>query len=147
MTGAPGYTNIATPNLIGVTTPGATVELLQADGTPYSPPVTTTADSVTGAFTLAFPNPTDLAGTYKVEAVASNSNGTSPGKGSVTFTIILGKPAAPANFSLNPADDTGIVGDNITADREPQFIGTTQPNATVELFEVGQNTCLGHRNG
>ena len=140
VTGAPGYTNIATPNLIGVTTPDATVELLQADGTPYSPPVTTTADSVTGAFTLAFPNPTDLAGTYTVEAVASNSNGTSPGKGSATFTIILGKPAAPANFSLNPADDTGIVGDNITADREPQFIGTTQPNATVELFEVGQNT-------
>ena len=32
------------------------------------------------------------------------------------------------------------MGDNITADREPQFIGTTQPNATVELFEVGQNT-------
>ena len=140
VTGAPGYTNIATPNLIGVTTPGAIVELLQADGTSFSPSVTTISDSVTGAFTLAFPNPTNQAGTFAVEAIASNSNGTSPGKGSATFTIILSKPLAPTNFSLNSSDDTGIKGDNITTIREPHFIGTTQPNAIVELFEVGQST-------
>jgi len=140
VTGAPGYTNIATPNLIGVTTPGATVELLQADGTPFSPPVIAISDSVTGAFTLAFPNPTNQHGTFTVEAVASNANGTSPGKGSATFTIILSKPLAPSNFSLNASDDTGIKGDNITTVREPHFIGTTQPNATVELFEVGSST-------
>src|SRR5262249_19762882 len=75
-----------------------------------------------------------------VEAVASNSNGTSPGKGSASFTIILAKPPAPGNFSLDPNDDTGIKGDNITAVRQPHFIGTTQPNATVELFVVGQST-------
>ena len=138
VTGAPGYTNIATPNLIGVTTPGATVELLQADGTSYSPQVLATADAVTGMFTLTFPNPTNQAGTFTVEAVASNSNGTSPGKGSTSFTIILAKPSAPGNFSLNPNDDTGIKGDDITAVRQPHFIGTTQPNATIELFQVGQ---------
>ena len=136
----PGYTNIPTPNLIGVTTPGATVELLQADGTSFSPQVITTSDPVTGTFTLTFPNPTNQAGTFTVEAVASNSNGTSPGKGSATFTIILSKPQAPTNFSLDPNDDTGIKGDDITAVREPHFIGTTQPNATVELFQVGKST-------
>ena len=63
VTGAPGYTNIPTPNLIGVTTPGATVELLQADGTSFSPPVfSQPADPVTGAFTLEFPNPTNQSG-------------------------------------------------------------------------------------
>ena len=62
VTGAPGYTNIPTPNLIGVTTPGATVELLQADGTSFSPPVITTSDPVTGTFTLTFPNPTNQSG-------------------------------------------------------------------------------------
>ena len=140
VTGAPGYTNIPTPNLVGVTTPGATVELLQADGTSFSPQVITTADGVTGQFTLTFPNPTNLQGMFTVEAVASNSNGTSPGKGSTTFHIILSKPQAPGNFSLNSNDDTGIKGDNITSDREPHFVGTTQPNATVELFQVGKST-------
>ena len=147
VTGAPGYTNIPTPNLIGVTTPGATVELLQADGTSFSPQVITTSDPVTGTFTLTFPNPTNLQGSFTVEAVASNSNGTSPGKGSATFTIILAKPQAPANFSLDSNDDTGIKGDNITADRQPHFIGTTQPNATVELFQVRQEHNLGHHYG
>ena len=110
------------------------MELLLAHRSPQS------ADSVTGAFTLSFPNPTNQAGTFTVEAVASNANGTSPGKGSASFTIILSKPLAPTNFSLNPSDDTGIKGDNITTVREPHFIGSTQANATVELFEVGQST-------
>ena len=41
---------------------------------------------------------------------------------------------------LDPADDTGIVGDDITSDRSPDFIGTTVPDATVELFQTGSNT-------
>ena len=139
VTGAPGYTNIAMPNLIGVTTPGATVELLQANGQPFSPLVTTSADPVTGTFTLTFPNPTNQQGLITVEADASNSNGTS-GDGSTSFTIILGKPAAPTNFSLDPSDDTGVKGDDITATRQPHFIGTTAPGAIVELFEVGKST-------
>jgi subtilisin-like proprotein convertase family protein len=137
--GNAGYTNIATPNLIGVTTPGATVELLDKNGQPFSPVVTTTSDPVTGTFTLTFPNPTNQQGTFTVEADASNSNGTS-GNGSTSFTIILTKPAAPGNFSLDPNDDTGIKGDNITEVREPHFIGTTAPGATVELFQVGKST-------
>jgi subtilisin-like proprotein convertase family protein len=140
VTGAPGYTNIATPNILGFTTPGATVELLQANGSPYSPQVLTTSDPVTGQFTLTFPNPMSLGGMFTVEAVASNSNGTSADSLPLTFTIILTKPTAPSNFTLNPSDDTGIVGDDITSVREPEFIGTTVPNATVELFQVGSST-------
>ena len=40
----------------------ATVELLQANGSSFSPQVLTTSDPVTGAFTLTFPNPTSQAG-------------------------------------------------------------------------------------
>ena len=32
------------------------------------------------------------------------------------------------------------MGDNITSVREPDFIGTAVPNATVELFQVGSST-------
>ena len=92
VTGAPGYTNIATPNIIGFTTPGATVELLQADGSSFSPQVLTTSDPVTGQFTLTFPNPTNQGGMFTVEAVASNTNGTSADSLPLTFTIILTKP-------------------------------------------------------
>ena len=140
VTGAPGYTNIATPNIIGFTTPGATVELLQANGDSFSPQVLGTSDPITGQFTLTFPNPTDQEGSFTVEAVASNSNGTSGDSAPLTFTIILTRPNAPSNFVLDPADDSGIVGDNITVVRAPDFIGTTVPNATVELFQTGSST-------
>ena len=79
-------------------------------------------------------------GMVSVEAVASNSNGTTADSLPLTFTIILTKPSAPGNFKLALNDDTGIIGDNITAVREPDFIGTTVPNATVELFQVGSST-------
>ena len=43
------------------------------------------------------------------------------------------------DFRLNPADDTGIPGDDVTTDRLPYFIGTTTPGYTVELFVNGQS--------
>jgi subtilisin-like proprotein convertase family protein len=149
-TGAPGYTNIPTPNLIGVTSPGATVELFQANGQPFSPAVITTADS-NGNFTLTFPNMTGgqngIFGPFTVEAQAKNGVGSSGFSNQVTFTIIVGQPSPPSNFSLAPSDDSGIVGDNITDVRKPHFIGTVddskgnpEPNATVELFVVGSST-------
>ena len=146
VTGAPGFTNVASPSFIGVTSPGVNVELLQANGSSFNPPVTTTSDPVTGQFTLTFPNPTSQSGTFTVEADATNKQGTSPDSLPVSFTIILNKPNSPSSFRLSPADDTGIkaVGttpsDNITSNRTPHFIGQTVAGATVELFEVGKTT-------
>ena len=141
-TAAPGYTNVATPDLIGVTSPNVTVELFQVIGTtvtPFSPVVTTTSNA-SGNFTLTFPDPTGGKqghfGPYTVEAQASNSIGSSGfSTPPTTFTIIIGAPPAPSNFRLDPKTDTGIVGDNITSDRTPDYIGTTEPGATVKLFE------------
>ena len=55
-----------------------------------------------------------------------------------SFQINNTMPAAVTDFRLNPASDTGIVGDNVTTDRTPMFIGTTAPGNTVELFVNGQ---------
>ena len=149
VTGVPGppwYTNVPTPNFIGVTSPDATVELLQANGQPFNPVVITTSDS-NGNFTLTFPNPTSESGTFTVEAIASNNVGSSGTSTPVTFTILIGQPNPPTNFSLAPSDDSGIVGDNITDVRRPHFIGTVEntqgnpeSNVTVELFEQGIST-------
>ena len=40
------------------------------------------------------------------------------------------------DFRLNPADDTGIVGDDITSDRTPSFLGTAPSGDTVELVQL-----------
>ncbi len=194
VTGAPGYTNIATPNFIGVTSPNVTVGLLlNFSGTLSSGSASVTdinnltglavGDAVTGTgipsgttilsinsltdtitlsanatasglqslaaanatatsdsngnFTLTFPNPTSESGTFTVEAIASNKVGSSGISTPVTFTILIGQPSAPSNFSLKQSDDSGIVGDNITDVRKPHFIGTAEPNVAVELFEQG----------
>ena len=65
----------------------------------------------------------------------------------VTFTIIIGAPAAPGNFGLAPGSDTGIVGDNITSDRTPEFIGTTVAGRDGRVVRGGQFDDLpdGHR--
>ena len=71
-----------------------------------------------------------------MEAQASNTIGKSGfSTPPTTFTIIIGAPPAPSNFKLDPKTDTGIVGDNITSDRTPDYIGMTVPGATVKLFE------------
>ena len=54
----------------------------------------------------------------------------------VTFEIDNTTPAAVTDFRLNPADDTGIVGDDITSDRTPSFIGTAPSGDTVELVQL-----------
>jgi hypothetical protein len=151
VTGQPGYTNIANPNLIGTTSSNATVNLyLFGSSTVIA---TTTADA-NGNFTVTFPDMTGgVNGTYKftVVAQATNSVGSSGfSTPPTTFTIIIGTPAAPTNFRLDPTTDTGIKAnplsgtgvpsDNITANRTPDYIGTTEPGATVELFVAGSST-------
>ena len=55
-----------------------------------------------------------------------------------TFQINNTIPAAVNDFRLSPADDTGIVGDNVTNDRTPSSSAPPTPGNTVELFVNGQ---------
>ncbi|WP_168189494.1 Ig-like domain-containing protein [Paludisphaera borealis] len=124
---AQNYTNKPQPRFVGVTSAGATVELLYKDGNgnfvSFNPPVVTTS-AADGSFTLQFPN-LGVQGTFTVKAKASNAAG--PAKNlsnGVVFTIKTTGPTAPPTLLLNPYYDSGIVGDNVTNVRKPVFTGT-----------------------
>ena len=57
----------------------------------------------------------------------------------VYFQIDNTPPPTVTDFRLNPANDTGIMGDNVTTDRTPLFIGTAPAGDTVELFVTNQS--------
>lgn len=50
--------------------------------------------------------------------------------------------ANPPTLALNPASDTGILGDGITSNHQPQFLGVTDPNTLVDLID-SQGNVLG----
>ena len=56
----------------------------------------------------------------------------SPG---VSVTVITTTPATPAAPTLNPADDSGVVGDGITNVKQPRIIGTADPNTQIQLLD------------
>ena len=93
---------------------------------------TLTSDAYTalpGVHTYAFYSvATDFVG--NVQAVPSAPQAT-------TDDQVL-PPARPAPPTLLPADDSGTKGDDITDGAQPDFFGTTQPGASVELL-IGSN--------
>jgi large repetitive protein len=131
-------TSNTSPRIIGVTDPGVTVALYLAPVTnpPGTPLATGVADSL-GNYSLQFP--TSPAGTYTVQVLATNQNG-STSSSTFTFTINTSVPTVPATLLLSPADDTGIVGDNTTALRQPHFIGVTDPGNIVTIYQFNPLT-------
>ena len=102
-----------------------------------------------GSFNFVFQDFTDssgnpvINGTFTVSATATytsdpNNVGPSATSNIITFEIDNTTPAPVTDLRLNPVDDTGISGDDVTTDRTPYFIGTTTPGYTVELFVNGQ---------
>ena len=145
LVGGVTYTRTSTPEFIGVTDTSVTsVELLQVSGgvdTPFSPAVITTSiDPITGSFALLLPSSKD--GTYTVVAMATNAVG-SLDSSPVTFTIKTHGPTQAPTLALDPVDDSGIVGDNITNVHKPYFMGTVgAANAIgtlVEIFQADSN--------
>src|SRR5262249_13256137 len=60
-------------------------------------------------------------------------------------TVDTTPPQTIPSLSLNPADDTGIVGDNITVARRPHFIGSYNanldgPRQTIEIVNAANPT-------
>ena len=150
-------TNVTQPHLTGVTSANVQVSLLDVNGAPVAlvdptnpngPSVLfVTSNPTTGAFTLQPAtslngNPPTL---YKFRAEATNANGStfSP---FVSFTVETVGPKTNVFQGLAPADDTGILGDNITTNRRPHFIGTTDPNAQVDLLNAATGVVLASTN-
>jgi subtilisin-like proprotein convertase family protein len=145
-------TNNTDPQFEGTATPGLTVSLLLVDasGNPVNPPVTSgaTPDIVAadGSYLLQLDvsKLTDSSGqpglpdgTYFIEAkvsdTAGNTNVSSP---PLMFQILTQAPQAPPTFRLRPSDVYGPPGDNITTSRRPVFLGTTVPNALVDILDT-----------
>ena len=139
-------TNLETPEFIGTTNPGVTITVFetQMGGSTFQFALPGSDINSDGSFSFLFQNPPGGSGppiangTFQVFVQATYIQ--FPGLGTttsntVTFTIDNTTPAAVTDFRLNPADDTGIVGDNLTADRTPHFIGTA-PAGTVELVQI-----------
>jgi len=148
----PPVTNLTQPVLTGATNPGVTItvsEFEEVNGSfvAFGPSyVLTSGVNADGSFSFPFlnPNPSSspppvLNGTFQVYVTAQYTQ--YPGLGTttsntVTFKIDNTTPGPVTDFRLNPADDTGIQGDNITSDRAPQFIGTAPAGDTIELFQL-----------
>ena len=55
------------------------------------------------------------------------------------MTIDTVPPAQPNPPTLDPADDSGVLGDNITDVKQPRFDGTAAPSGIIELLDSAKN--------
>ena len=161
-------TNLTNLQFAGTTVLGTFITVTEtwtdAPGGPQTmPPFQVPASDINsdGTFNFNFQDFLDSSGdpvtlgTFTVVATATYSKypqlGQSDPSNTIKFDINNTTPIAVTNLHLNPATDTGIVGDNITTDRMPSFVGTTTAGYTVELFVNGQpavqNTTTADSNG
>jgi len=109
-----------------VSAPGNLVQLLR-DGAAVG--------SRTGAGPITDPGPVPD-GVHIYTARQTGGSGlVSPASAGVSVTVITRTPATPATPTLNPADDSGVVGDAVTNVRQPRIVGAADPNATVQFLD------------
>ena len=142
--GGRNVTNITTGQVTGVTDPNVTVSLFQVIGGVISEsPLSTATTDANGNYVLPYggpPNGPLAPGTYTFLVQAVNSFGPT-NSSPLTITIDTQAPTLTPTLSLSPADDTGVVGDGITANNQPYMIGTADPNVIVDLLN-SSNTVL-----
>ena len=128
-------TNNTLPHILGLTDQNVTVELfLSVGGNPTGAVLATGTSDLTGNFTLQFQTPLPD-GPYVVQVKATNQFGSTVSL-PLSFTIDTQAPTTTPSIGILAADDTGILGDGMTSSRRPRFVGTTEPNASVVLFNA-----------
>ncbi|AIP97952.1 hypothetical protein N898_15995 [Salmonella enterica subsp. arizonae serovar 62:z36:- str. RKS2983] len=129
-------TNSTLPTFIGVAEPGATVSIYI--GIKHLGDVVAVKDG-SWSYTLTEPLKD---GEYHLTATATDIAGHTSETSELTFTI----DTRISYFSaeLDPADDSGIVGDNVTNNSRPTFIGKSEPNTTINVknSETGELVVL-----
>lgn len=119
------------PTIRGLTEPGASVVVF-LNGKTYAP----TPDN-TGTWSLKVPEADALVdATYTPQVLVTDGAGNSVLADGGRFTIDTTPPAAPRG-SLDTRSDTGVVGDNRTAERSPALSGTAEAGSTVEATLIG----------
>jgi len=132
-TGKPGDNRTADtqPLIRGLTEPGATVVVV-LNGKTYTP----VPDS-TGAWTLKVPAADALVdASYSPNVLVTDAAGNSVLGDGGRFTIDTTPPVSPRG-SLDSRSDTGVVGDNRTAERAPVLSGTAEAGSAVEATLIG----------
>ena len=126
----PNVTNVTSPRFYGNGTPGLPITLYnKVTGLPLAN-ATVTAN---GTYLLQVVGPV-ADGTYTLVSKITNAAGNSTYSDPLTVTIKATGPQIVPTLSLLPADDTGIKGDNVTANHHPRFTGTTDKGDLVTLY-------------
>ena len=130
-TAGDGITDVNPPRLTGSAELGTTVRLFINGG------LVGIGAATKGAYTI--PLTSALAdGTYAVTATATDAAGNvSATSAPFSLTIDTAAPAAPAAPTLLASDDSGTLGDGITAVARPRLTGTAEAGATVNLIIAG----------
>ncbi|WP_254054149.1 Ig-like domain-containing protein, partial [Singulisphaera sp. GP187] len=136
-------TNITMPHILGLTDQNVTVELfLSVGGNPTGAALATGSSDLNGNFILQFATPLPD-GPYTVQVKATNPFGSTVSL-PLSFTIDTHGPTTSTSLGILAADDTGILGDGITSNRRPHFVGTTEPGAIVVIYNAANlNVPLG----
>ena len=122
-------TNANRPRLGGTALPSALVQLLDDAGNILG---STTADA-TGVFELVPSSPlADGTRRLAVRQVDIAGN-TGPAGATLPLTIKTQPPAAPT-LALLAADDSGVVGDGVTANSQVRFAVTGEPRSQVQIL-------------
>jgi hypothetical protein len=149
-----GVTSKQVLQLTGHTEPNAIVTLYNSLAEPppskvvyYSASLGQTVAGADGSYILTSAALGD--GSYNLVVTAADVAGNvSQPSGATAITIDSVAPAAPAAPTLSPGTDTGASrSDGLTDNDSPVVVGTTEANATVELFDgdkmVGKATADG----
>ncbi len=125
-----GITDVASPSLTGITSAGATVQLL--DG--KDDVIATATANGSGVYVIPLSGPlTPQTYQFSVEMVDQYGDVSSP---SAAFSLtIVAPPTTPSAPALVPADDSGKQGDGITDVASPSLTGITFAGATVQLLD------------
>ena len=138
----PGITRVNNPRFFGTVSgsnvAGLTLDIINATTGQVLARTTVASD---GSYLTQVVGPI-ADGTYTFEAKTINSAGNANFSAPLPLTIKAEAPQAVPTLSLLPADDTGVKGDGVTANRRPHFVGTTNPGVTVKLYAVGPNGSL-----
>ncbi|HAB1660553.1 TPA_asm: Ig-like domain repeat protein [Salmonella bongori] len=123
-----GITNSTLPTFIGVAEPGSTVSLYL--GLKHLGDVIVAKDG-SWSYTLTTPLKD---GEYNLIATATDIAGHTSETTSLPFTIDT--RISYFSAAIDAADDSGIVGDNVTNNVRPTFTGKTEPNAVISVRNI-----------
>ena len=131
-------TNVTLPWMNGNVVAGSTVQLLSGSGAVLGIAIA----APDGSFIISPAVPlSEGVNTLTLRAIDVAGNvGSTSGALSLTIKTIL--PPAPSAPILNPADDSGVKGDNITSVNLPRLSGTAVAGTTVQLISAA-GTVLG----